>query len=761
MTRGIHTADLHHRLGFKLVMTVGVTLLVSMSAWAYFDIRHQKEKAIQRVVATANMLTETIRLGAHYAMKLNSRQDINEIVSDICRQEAIENIRIYNKKGQIRFSSLPAEVDTTTNIKAEACYICHRNDPPLSSLRLEERTRILRSEKGHRLLGVISPIYNERGCSTETCHVHPPDKTVLGALDVVVSLEETDAEVVFAQKEVITLAVIVFLVTTTIIFAFFLLFVTTPISRLIEGTRAIARGEYDAGVDLVQNDELGELGAAINDMRRQIEEKEITLNRKRDEYQNLFELVPCLITVQDRNYVLLSYNQEFAEKFAPTPGDYCYHAYKGRDRKCPHCPVERTFEDGNAHYGEEVGVNKDGTPTHWIFKTSPIRDESGGIVAAMEMSVDITQTKQLEEKLEVSEKKYQAIFNNIPNPVFVLDADSLEILDCNDSVGAVYGYARGQITGGSFLEFFLETEREHYAHRIKESSTANQVRHRDCSGKTLYVNIRIASYDYAGRKVLLVTTADITKRLEAEQQLIQASKMATLGEMASGIAHELNQPLSVIKTATSFLAGKVRRKEAVEEAVLSTLLCKADSNVDRATKIINHMRQFARKSEVELVKVQVNKVLESAFEIFSQQLKVRGIQVRWETEKHLPLVKADPGRLEQVFINILLNARDAIEEKTVLPGYPGGEETITIRTAREGGEVMVAICDTGKGIPKAIADRIFEPFFTTKEHGKGTGLGLSISYSIIQECGASIRAFSEEGKETCFVVRFPVKDEGR
>ena len=123
---------------------------------------------------------------------------------------------------------------------------------------------------------------------------------------------------------------------------------------------------------------------------------------------------------------MLRYNHEFAKRFDPQPGDFCYHAYKGRDEKCINCPVERTFEDGQTHYGEETGVNKDGTPVHWILRTSPIKNAKGDIVAAIEMSLDITHRKQLEDKLEKSEKKYHEIFNNMPNPVFVLDLDSLE-----------------------------------------------------------------------------------------------------------------------------------------------------------------------------------------------------------------------------------------------------------------------------------------------------------------------------------------------
>jgi histidine kinase len=256
--------------------------------------------------------------------------------------------------------------------------------------------------------------------------------------------------------------------------------------------------------------------------------------------------------------------------------------------------------------------------------------------------------------------------------------------------------------------------------------------------------------------VFLVTTSDITKRLETEQQLIQASKMATLGEMATGVAHELNQPLSVIKTASSFSIKKLNKHEPLESEVLYNILTKIDNNVDRAARIINHMRQFARKSDMDFEKVQINEVLQKAFEIFSQQLKLRGIEVVWEIEKGLPKINAHHSRLEQVFINLLLNARDAIEEKWGSKESGSGTKKIILKSRRDEKNVICEVCDTGIGIPEPIAEKIFEPFYTTKEVGKGTGLGLSISYGIVKDCGGSIQVKSNTPGGACLTLKFPV-----
>ncbi len=751
--------NIRNSLTYRLIFCTGLTLFIIFSVWAYINIQYQKEKMMKDVVIWADRLSQTIQLSTHYAMMLNARYDINQSIQNIGKQKAIEHIRIYNKEGEIKFSSSPLDVGQKTNIKAEACYICHKSDPPMDYLDLPERVRIFNSPKGHRMIGVITPIHNGNGCATDVCHVHPENKKILGALDVVVSLKETDDDILFFEEGILILAAFVFIATSIGISLIIFQFVKMPIRKLIEGTRRIGAGDYETPIDINFDDEIGELAAAFQKMGRNISQKQAELNDQRNEYQSLFQQVPCIITVQDRNYRLIQYNREFSERFGQQLGQPCYLAYKGRNEKCPDCPVELTFEDGLPHYSEEAGTNKDGTRAYWMVRTSPVKNATGEIVGAMEMSIDISRRKQLEERLAESETKYYAIFNNIPNPIFVLDIQNLKILDCNKSVIHVYGYQPNEIIGKSFLDLFLEEERELYAFKLLTSSVINQARHAHRNGGTLFVNIRFSSYTYSGEKVLLVTTSDITKRLKAEQQLFQASKMATLGEMATGVAHELNQPLSVIKTASSFFMKKVDRKEPIKEEILYTLAKEIDSHVDRATRIITHMRQFGRKTEMILEKVQINDILKKAYEIFSQQLKARGIQVTWDIQPDIPLILADPGRLEQVFINLILNARDAIEQKLESACAEKCLSIITLKTIANPKTVTVSISDTGTGIPLSDLDKIFEPFYTTKNVGKGTGLGLSISYGIIQECNGSIHAVNNDDGGATFILTFPVPEQ--
>ncbi|MCP4673517.1 MAG: PAS domain S-box protein [Desulfobacula sp.] len=493
-------------------------------------------------------------------------------------------------------------------------------------------------------------------------------------------------------------------------------------------------------------------------MKNSIKKYSFDFNNHFDEYISLFDLVPCIITVQDKNYKILKYNHEFAVNFDSKKGDYCFKAYKDLGEKCVNCPMEKTFQDGNIHFDEQIGLNKDKTIFHWIVKTAPIKNSKGEIIAAMEMSIDITRQKQLQEQLEKSEKKYYAIFNNIPNCIFVLDSDTLNIRDCNESVEFNYGYKKKELLNKLFTDLFVEKDKTECASLIKTKNNLEKIQHKHKNGSTLFTNIRVSLLEYHNGNKLIISCTNITDKIETEQQLIQAGKLTTLGEMATGVAHELNQPLSVIKTASTFIMKKISKHEKIHGDTLSTLLNKIDNNVDKASDIINHMRQFSRKSGLNMEKIQLNDVVTRAFHIFHQQLKIRGIKVIKETDQDLPVIVGDPNRLEQVFINLILNARDAIEEKWGEREDQSDTKKIIIKTYFDKKHVFVEIIDTGTGINDTIAEKIFEPFFTTKEVGKGTGIGLSISYGIIKDSRGIIYTDREKKDGAGFIIKLPIKE---
>ncbi|MCP3940442.1 MAG: PAS domain S-box protein [Desulfobacteraceae bacterium] len=746
-------------LTFKLLVPVGIVLFISVFIWSHYSVRYQKRVLVDKAISDVDKFCNSVLKLTWFAMLHSPSEDMQEILNSMSEYNDIEEIRVFNSKGQIRFSNKSSELGTFGQKQDIACKICHSKQSAVMKSEIKDRIRMFESEDGGLKLGVINPILNAASCSSSNCHYHPEDIKKLGTLDVVVSLDAVRQEISLSKKMSVWTAVFLFstLTVTICIVIFFL--VTHPINQLIKDTKRIAKGDFTVFKNkTTSGDEIGQLALAINDMGMEIHENQVELNRQKDIYRNLFEQVPCTITVQNRNYELIEFNQEFARKFNPEYGDYCYAAYKDLDAKCLNCPVEKTFMDGKSHFSEESGINKDGSITHWFVKTAPLKDENGNIVAAMEMSLDISRRKKLEEKVKSSEKKYQAIFKNIPNPVFILEKKDLTITDCNDSVLSVYGYSRDELKGKGFDVLFPSAGE---FKRIKDNiaSFYERVVNLRKNDDHLYVNIWISPADFVDKKVLIVTAVDITNSVETEHQLIQAGKMATLGEMATGVAHELNQPLSVIKTASGFIARKLGTDQEVDLDILKTLSEEIETHVDRASKITNHMRLFGRKSVFQKEAVNINDVLKRAFDIFSQQLKLREIQVIWELSKGLSHISADSIRLEQVFINLLINSRDAIVAKFAGSNIPENDKKqITLSTKLENNKVRVKIRDTGIGISSSDIDKIFEPFFTTKKVGEGTGLGLSISYGIIKESGGQIFVHNNKDGGVTFIMLFDKKD---
>jgi histidine kinase len=372
--------------------------------------------------------------------------------------------------------------------------------------------------------------------------------------------------------------------------------------------------------------------------------------------------------------------------------------------------------------------------------------------------------KVFEKELRQSEEKYRLLFDTNPNPIFILDHETFGILDANARAESFYGYSKEELLKMPFTELGYEEDAEEIMLDFKnvvgqQSILSPKKRHRRKDGGLSYLNIHVCHAQYMGKEALIATTTDVTESIEKEAQLTQASKMATLGEMATGVAHELNQPLSAIQIGTDFFRNMVKQGREIPSDEMVTVSEQMGEQVARAVGIINHLREFGRKAEIQPEKVDINQPLNGVFTLLSQQLKLRGIKVRLNLKENLPPIMGDSNRLEQVFIDLVINSRDSMEEKQNRAGDADVDNILTVCSFQEDGQVVVTITDTGLGISDEAKSKIFEPFFTTKEVGKGTGLGLSISYGIIKDYNGTIEVESEVDKGTTFKITFPACEE--
>ena len=244
------------------------------------------------------------------------------------------------------------------------------------------------------------------------------------------------------------------------------------------------------------------------------------------------------------------------------------------------------------------------------------------------------------------------------------------------------------------------------------------------------------------------------RELEAAQSsLIQSGKLAALGEVSSGLAHELNNPLMIIVGFLELIREAIQSgpASAVDFATLESHLQKIERNAGRMKVIIRHIMEFARECKPVKRPMQVNEVIQRSFILLNEQLRLRKIAIEMNLDPGL-VAHIDESRMEQVFINLLSNARDAIVEAH---GEAGGRIKVSSR-ALSSSELEIEISDNGIGMSEEIMSKIFNPFFTTKEGGKGTGLGLSISHGIVKDHGGNISCVSEREKGTAFHIRLPL-----
>ncbi|MFO7749008.1 MAG: ATP-binding protein [Desulfobacteraceae bacterium] len=360
-------------------------------------------------------------------------------------------------------------------------------------------------------------------------------------------------------------------------------------------------------------------------------------------------------------------------------------------------------------------------------------------------------------KLKESEEKYRSLFTSGPNPIFVIDRHSLEIIDMNPKAVEMFGYGADELKGVHFSKLG-SLGKENFSGDYPEgtaSFVSSKVKFYTRSSRSIYMNLHASPARYKEKDALIVAAADITELLEKDTQLIQANKMTNLEKMSAGIAHELNQPLNAIKMGSEFLNLMTERKSAtLKQQDLKQVAGEISAQVTRSAEIIQRLKTFSRKSDFAREIIDINNCIKSVNNIVGRQLKLQNIQLELFLDNTISPVLAHNNRMEQVIFNLVANARDAVIEKTETAG-PEFSGVISISTWFDGKNVAVTIADNGTGIPPGERDKIFETFFTTKQMGEGMGLGLPIIRGIIRDYNGTISLETEEERGASFHILLP------
>ena len=266
------------KIGFRLIFAVALTSLAIIGVFAYFNVKAQGNSLISEVERHANQLAETVISSTRYDMMLNQRDRIQQTINTIGKQPQIRDVRIINKVGEIIYSSDSTSINKMVDKKAESCYACHSEDKPLEQISITERTRIFRvNPDSSRVIGIISPIYNEKSCWQSDCHAHPANQKVLGVLDVSISLADVDHTILRSEWEIGFFAIVAILALGLLIGYFVRRWVSMPVNDLLDGTQQVSAGNLNYAIKNLSDDEIGKLGQSFNNMTKKLSEARMQL----------------------------------------------------------------------------------------------------------------------------------------------------------------------------------------------------------------------------------------------------------------------------------------------------------------------------------------------------------------------------------------------------------------------------------------------------------------------------------------------------
>ncbi|HWQ53806.1 MAG TPA: ATP-binding protein [Bryobacteraceae bacterium] len=524
------------RLAQKLVLSLTVIVVIVAAVSGLVHVKTEERQLLQNMILGADQLSKAITSATWHAMLTDHRGDAYQVMQTIAEKQGIERIRMFNRAGQVMFSTHPGDSNTQVEKDAATCAVCHASGSPKLHPDVRSRVRIYRDAGGERGLAMVTPIYNEPSCSQAACHAHPAELKVLGVLDVALSLQPVDREIAAVQIRVALVTAIQIILIAVFIYFFTRRFITVPIGKLVEGTKAVSAMDLDKPFEIIDSSlELGELSRSFNAMRERL---------------------------RGAMYELNQFTQDLESK------------------------VER-------------------------------------------------RTAQL--------------------------------------------------------------------------------------------------------KVV-------------HQKLMKNDRLASLGQLAASVAHEINNPVSGVLNL-SMLMQRIMTDEGVPANRVQDFrryLSQVVGETSRVGRIVSDLLSFSRRSRPQRSPEDLNRIIRTTVSLASHKLKLNNVEMHLDLQEDLPSVLCDASQMQQVILNLVLNAAESTHAKD------GGR--VAVRTRAHGGSqtLLLEVEDNGEGIPRENLTRIFDPFFTTKPEGKGVGLGLAVLYGIVQAHGGDVDVTSEPGSGTTFTVTLPL-----
>lgn len=490
------------------------------------------------------------------------------------------------------------------------------------------------------------------------------------------------------------------------------------------------------------------------------------LGEQQNLMQNIMGVLPSLASVIDKRftyqYVNPAYEKWFSVNLKDVLGKHMSEVVGAAAFEKGRPFMDRALAGESVDFATVLPYVVNGTPrpTHVKIFYRPKIAVSGEIVGFYALVMDVTDLHLALTNLELQEKAFRNIFQNSPVGIIQLDMN-LRYVYANQAYCSFLGLKPEDIVGKSILDFThpddIDRSRNKACETPKLTGSFNRFEKRYLAkdGRTVWglVSSRRVTFEESGEEYFFSIVEDITEIREREiqlkvtqAQLIESSKMASLGEMAGGIAHEINNPLAIIQAKAGQMKTRIQEGAPKDSQRSISDLEKIEQTVDRIAKIIKGLRSFSRNSEQDpMEETAVSVLLEESLELCRERLRHSNILLRIKLEEGLK-VECRAPQISQILLNLVNNAHDAVQGLT--------EKWVQIEGVRSKGRVILSVTDSGRGIPEAVVDKMMQPFFTTKEIGKGTGLGLSISLGLAMDHGGTLK-YDYSSSNTKFILDLP------
>jgi PAS domain S-box-containing protein len=538
------------------------------------------------------------------------------------------------------------------------------------------------------------------------------------------------------------------------------------VERLVHKDGRTLWMEYS--VDVIQYDGQPTILVTGNDVteRRRIEDEarrvHEELRKSEERFRNLCKQAPVMMMSFDPEGVV----REVSDFWLQTMG-FEREEIVGRDAWHLITPdsrerLERAIEENQRNHENVIrnfplrAIRKDGSTLDVMSTSVAELADDGESRGAICVEIDLTDIRRAEDALRESEERYRALVEHAPEAIMVLDVDRGHFVDANAHAEKLFGFPRERLLTMGPLDFCCDEqaggrpsaevlEDEH--RRVLEGETpVFEFTHVDAAGRQVHCQTRLARLPAAGRRLIRATTTDITELKHLQEKIRHADRLAAVGALAAGVAHEIGNPLMALSMAAQSLER--RTCDGYTEGKLTLIR----EHIDRISRIVRQMSELARPQSGLRDRCDLNEIVRLAVDMVRYDERSKSSEVVYELTE-LPPVLAVEDELTQVCINLALNAFDAMLENP-----PGRARRLTIRSEASASAVSVAFSDTGPGVPAALRDKVFQPFFTTKDAGRGSGLGLAVSARILQEHQGVLRLDQDVSGGAAFVLELPRPD---